>query len=728
MLQRSLHVFAFAMAALLATGHLHAAAPDRPLHFANDIEPLLTSHGCNAGACHGKASGQNGFKLSLLAFDPKADWAAIVSEARGRRLFPAAPERSMLLAKPTGRVAHGGGKRFDVNSETYRTLLRWIRQGAPAGDASAPTLAKLEVVPAQGILTRRARQQLEVRARYSDGSVRNVTRLAQYQSNETGVAAVDDDGLVRTLDLSGEAAVMARYMGEVAVFRATVPLGKPVPAFDFTAANFIDRLALAKWKQLGLVPSGLCTDSEFIRRVHLDLCGKLPTPEEVRAFLSDTRADKRARVIDRCLDSRDYAAYFALRWGSILRNGPSVGGQSEGAAYAFSDWLRDRIGRNQPYDAFVHDIVTATGDWVESPAVNWYWQMSNEPLHDPTADCAQVFLGLRLQCARCHHHPYERWSQDDYFGLAGFFARLRSKPVGAGDEIVFFPDRTRSTDEVHPRTGQPLDPKIIDGPVLDVPPEQDPRQKLADWMVRRDNPFFARALCNRMWSHLLGRGLVDPVDDMRATNPPSNPELLDALAQDFVGHKYDIKYLLRTICNSRVYQLSSVPNEFNREDRQNHARYYARRLPAEVLLDAVDQACGTKTEFNKVRQGTRAVELPHEGFDSFFLTVFDRPPRTSACECARGSGATLSQVLHLANSAEVEDKIAAEQGRISKLIEAKTPPEQIVEEVYLATLARRPTAEEKKVVAEMSAGSEAKAVLEDLLWTLLNSREFLFNH
>jgi hypothetical protein len=701
---------------------------NRPLHFANDIEPLLTRHGCNAGGCHGKASGQNGFKLSLLAFDPKFDWDAIVTEARGRRIFPAAPQRSMLLAKPSGRVPHGGGKRFNVDSESYRILLRWITQGAPVGDGHAPTLEKLEILPTQRALAREARQQLAVLARYSDGSVRDVTRQAQYQSNEAAVAAVDEDGLVRTLGLAGEAAIMARYMGQVTVFRATVPLGKPLPGFDFPATNFIDRLALAKWKQLGLMPSGLCTDSEFIRRVHLDLCGKLPTTDEVRAFLADTRPDRRARVIDRCLDSRDYAAYFALRWGSILRNGLTVGNQSEGAAYAFSDWLRDRIARNRPYDEFVRDIVTASGDWVESPAVNWYWQMSNDPLHQPTTDCAQVFLGLRLQCARCHHHPYERWSQDDYFGLAGFFARLRSKPAGMGDEVVFFPDRTRSTDELHPRTGQPLDPKLLDGPTLDVPPEQDPRQKLAEWMVKPGNPFFARALCNRMWSYLMGRGLVDPVDDMRATNPPSNPELLDALAGDFVKHKYDVKHLLRTICNSRVYQLSSVPNEFNRDDRQNHARYYARRLPAEVLLDAVDQACGTKTEFNKVRQGTRAVELPHEGFDSFFLTVFDRPPRTSPCECARGSGATLTQVLHLANSPDVEDKIAAEDGRIAKLIEAKTPPEKIVEEIYLATLARRPTAEEKKVIAEVSTGVEAKAVLEDLLWTLLNSREFLFNH
>jgi hypothetical protein len=700
----------------------------RPLNFANDVEPLLTRHGCNAGGCHGRASGQNGFKLSLLGFDPGFDHSAIVSEARGRRIFPAAPARSLLLLKPTGQVPHGGGKRFEVDSETYQVLLRWIVQGAPVGDPAAPRLKRLEVVPGPRVLGRQARQQLAVLAHYSDGSTRDVTRQAQYQSNETGIAAVDEDGLVRTLDQAGDAALMTRYLGQVAVFRATIPLDKPAAAFTFPCANFIDELALAKWKQLRLVPSDLCTDSEFVRRVTLDLCGKLPAPDEVRAFLADRRPDRRARLIDRCLDSPDYAAFFALRWGSILRNSPKKGGLDERATYAFADWMKDMIARNRPYDEFVRGILTATGDWEEAPPMNWYWQMSDDALHQPTADCAQVFLGLRLQCARCHHHPYERWGQDDYYGLAGFFARLRSKPLGDGNEIAIFPDRVNTTDEVHPRTGQPIAPKLLDGPVLNVPPEEDPRVKLVDWMVRPDNPFFARALCNRMWSYLMGRGLVDPVDDMRETNPPSNPELLDALARDFVAHHFDVKHLLCTICNSRTYQLSSVPNASNARDRQNHARYYARRLMAEVLLDGLDQACGTRTEFNKVRQGTRAVGLPHDGFDSFFLTVFNRPERITACECARSGGASLPQVLHLANSSEVEDKIAADDGRVARLINTKVPTEKAVEELYLAALARYPTAEERQVVAEMLKGREPKRVLEDLLWSLLNSREFLFNH
>jgi hypothetical protein len=701
----------------------------RPLHFANDIVPVLTRFGCNAGGCHGKASGQNGFKLSLFGFDPAFDYDAIVKEARGRRVFPSNPERSMLLAKPSGQVAHGGGRRFTTDSEAYQMLRRWIRQGMPVGDEKAPKLQKLTMIPAQRVLPRQTQQQLAVLAHYSDGSVRDVTRQAQYQSNEPAVAAVAEDGLARTLTLAGEATIMARYMGQVTVFRVTVPLGKPIARYpDFKPANYIDELALAKWKKLGLVPSELCSDGEFIRRVSLDLCGKLPRPEEVRAFLDDKSADKRARLIDRCLNDPDYAAVFALRWGSILRNTAKQGGQAEQAAYAFHDWLRERIARNVPYDQFVRGILTATGDWKESPPANWYWQMSDNPLHQPTADTAQIFLGVRLQCAHCHHHPYERWSQDDYYGLAGFYARLGRKDIG--DSATFFVERQPTTGEAHPLTGQPIQPKLLDGPVLKVAADQDPREKLVDWMVDAKNPFFGKALCNRMWSYLFGRGLIDPVDDIRETNPPSNPELLDALARDFRAHHYDVKHLLRTMCNSRTYQLSATANDYNRHDRQNHARYYPRRLMAEVLLDVVDQACGTRTEFNKMPKSARAVDLPHEGFDAFFLDVFERPSRSSACECARGRGASLTQVLHLSNSQEIEDKIAADNGRVATLAQQKEmSAEKAVEEIYLATLARKPTAEEGKKLAEYVAKREdRRRALEDVLWTLLNSQEFLFNH
>lgn len=698
----------------------------RPLHFVNDIVPLLSRHGCNAGGCHGRASGQNGFKLSLFGFDAAFDYNAIVKEARGRRVFPAAPESSLLLVKAAGQVPHGGGRRVPPDSEDYQTLRRWIVQGMPVGDDRAPTLQKLTIIPPQSVLDRSAEQQVAVLAHYSDGSIRDVTRQAQYQSNEVAVAGVDDQGLIRTFDMAGEAAVMARYMGQVAVFRALVPLGKAIAKYpDFPAANYIDALALARWKQLGIVPSDLCSDGDFIRRVHLDLCGRLPTAEEAKAFLADTSPDKRAKLIDRLLADRDYAGFFALRWGSILRNASLAG--SENAAYAFHDWMRDMIARNRPYDEFVRGIVAASGEWPDAPAVNWYWQMRDDQLHQPVADTAQIFLGLRLQCAKCHHHPYERWSQEDYFGLAGFFSRLGRK--GLGEPPPYFSERRRTTGEINPKTGKPIEPKILDGPYLEVPPDEDPRHKLVDWMAQPDNPFFARALVNRLWGHLLGRGLVDPVDDMRETNPPSNPELLDALAKDFIKHKFDVKHIIRTICNSRTYQLSSVPNEYNKHDKQNHARYYGRRMIAEVFHDAVDQVCGAHTHFNRMSKQARAVDLPHENFGSYFLDVFDRPPRSSACECARSTGASLSQVLHLSFSGDIERKVSVGDGRIAKLVQQKATPEQAAEELYLAAFARLPTPQEQQTALEyLRRQPDFRRGLEDLLWTLINTREFMFNH
>ena len=698
----------------------------RPLHFANDIQPIFARHGCNSGGCHGRASGQNGFKLSLFGFDPNFDFNAIVKEARGRRVFPASPDSSLLLTKAAGVVAHGGGKRLAPDSEDYRTLHRWIYQGTPLGDAKAPALSKLTMVPDARVMDRKHEQQIAVLAHYVDGSVRDVTKQAQFQSNEIAVAAVDGDGIVRTFELAGDATIMARYMGQVTVFRALVPLGKPIAKYpDFPINNYIDTHALARWKKLGIVPSELCSDGEFIRRVTVDLCGRLPTTEETKAFLADTAGAQRGVLIDRLLDSRDYAAHFAMRWGNILRNASLAG--SEQAAYGFHEWIRDNISRNRPYDEFVRGVVAAAGEWQDAPAVNWYWQMRDDQLHQPVADTAQVFLGLRLQCAKCHHHPYERWSQNDYYGLAGFFSRLGRK--GLGEPPPYYASRTRTSSEINPHTGKPIEPKLLDGPELKIPPDEDPRHKLVDWMAQPDNPFFAKALANRMWGHLMGRGLVDPVDDMRETNPPSNPELLDALAKDFTKSRFDVKHLLRAICNSRTYQLSSEPNEYNKHDKQNHARYYARRMIAEVLHDAIDQVTDTRTVFNKMSRTARAVDLPHEGFGSYFLDVFDRPPRSSACECARSSSANLPQVLHLAMSPDIERKISDGKGRVAKLMTRKAAPAEAVTDLYLAAFSRLPTeAERDRAVKYVAAQPDARRGLEDLCWALMNSREFMYNH
>lgn len=698
----------------------------RQIDFASEIVPLLSRYGCNAGGCHGKATGQNGFKLSLFGFDPAFDYDAIALASRGRRIFPASPDDSLLLQKATNALPHGGGERLERESEPYQLLRRWIAQGLPRSSPDAPRVARLVVEPPRRLLTSGERQQLAVLAEYTDGSRRDVTRQAQYASNLDVVATVDDRGLITCGDYTGEAAVMVRFMGQVAVFRAIVPHGAPADAPPgFRVVNYIDQLTLAKWRQLGLRPSPRASDTAFLRRVTIDLCGRLPTAEETRAFQADTSGAKRDQLVDRLLASADYPAYFALRWGSILRNSRLAG--ADEAAYAFHDWIRSLIARNRPYDELVRGVVAASGEWQDAPAVNWYWQMRDDPLHQPTADTAQVFLGIRLQCARCHHHPYERWGQDDYFGLAGFFTRLGRKSFG--QPPPYFASTNVTTGEQNPLTGKTPEPKFLAGPAAQLSPEQDPRHALVDWMVEAKNPFFAKAFVNRMWGHFFGRGLVDPVDDMRDTNPPSNPELLEALAQDFIDHRFDMKHIIRTMVTSGTYQLDSAPAPGNEQDQQNFARFYARRLIAEVLLDAVDQACGTHTRFSRVAGTARAVDLPHEGFGSYFLDTFDRPQRVTGCECERGSGATLGQVLLLSNSDEVENKIAAGDGLIARRLAEKKSPPEIIDELYLGALSRLPSEGERvRAVSFVAEQKDPRPALEDVLWTLINSKEFVFNH
>jgi len=710
--------------ACLAVDSAGAASPE--VDFGNEIAPILSRYGCNAGGCHGKASGQNGFKLSLFGFDARYDHEAIVHQARGRRVFPGSPDQSLLLTKATGLTPHGGGKRFDVDSPAYRSIRTWIAAGCAPPNPQAPTLVRLHMEPKEQTLTGGATLQLKLTAEYSDGQRRDVTNQAQFSSNLDVVAAVDETGLVRGGKERGEAAVMARFLGQVALFRAVLPHGSPLSQIPgFTPANYVDQLATEKWKKLGLLPSPICDDATFLRRVTLDVCGRLPTTDEVEAFLADAAQDKRTRAIDRLLDSPEYPAFFALRWGAILRNSNLAG--SDQAAYAFHNWMKDLIARNRPYDEFVRGIVAASGEWQDAPAINWYWQSRDDQLHQVTADTAQVFLGLRLQCARCHHHPYERWGQDDYFGLAGFFTRLGRKSFG--QPPPYFPSPTPTTGEKNPLTGKAPEPKYLDGPLAKFSADEDPRHGLVDWMARPDNPFFAKVFVNRMWGHFLGRGLVQEVDDLRETNPASNPELLDALARDFVDHKFDMRHIVKTILNSRVYQLSSTPLPENEHDRQNFARFYARRMIAEVVLDGVDQATGTRSRFNGVSSTARAIDLPHEGFGSYFLDTFDRPRRVTSCECERSSGATLAQVLLLANSDEMESKLGSGEGRVARLVKEQKPPAEAVRQLYLASLSRPPSAGELQRTVDYVIGQpNPQAALEDILWTLLNSKEFLFNH
>jgi hypothetical protein len=704
----------------------HLEAP-LPINFANEVVPVFTKYGCNAGGCHGKSGGQNGFRLSLLGFEPEDDYAYLVKESRGRRIFPAAPQFSLLLRKATGQLPHGGGERFAVDSPPYRVLARWIEQGMPRGREDDPVVSHIEVLPRQRVLAQNEQQQLIVLAHYSDGAVRDVTRAAQYESGDPELAEANERGLVTAGQSAGSVAVTVRYQTHVDVFRATVPLGAPVESLPI-ATNFIDEHVFAKLRELGLPPSEVCDDNTFLRRVTLDIAGRLPTPAETSGFLGDSDANKRGRLIDRLLASTDYADYFANKWSTILRNRRDNENQKY-ATFAFHDFVRQSLLDNKPYDQFVEEILAAVGRIEQTPAVAWY----NE-VRDPSAqveDACQLFLGMRIQCARCHHHPAEKWSQQDYYGLSAYFARIGRKrsPDGGREESIFHEVGMASA--VNPRSGQPVPPTPLGGSPPDLSPQDDPREALAEWMAAPDNPFFAKALVNRYWKHFFGRGLVEPEDDMRVTNPATHPELLSRLADEFVKSGYDLKALVRTICNSTSYALSSVPNQYNGLDKQSFSRFYPRRLPAEVLLDAIDAVTGAQSQFGGVPPETRAVALPDNAFNSYFLRVFGRPDSASACECERSGDVNLAQCLHLLNSEEVRAKTAAELS--NQLAAAPEKDAESVREIYMTAYSREPTEQELLAavgyLTERSSSTEDRdKAYEDLLWVIINTKEFLFNH
>ncbi len=708
-----------------------------PINFANQIVPIFTKFGCSSGGCHGKASGQNGFKLSLLGFEPDIDYTSLVKEARGRRLFPAAPEQSLLLTKSVGQVAHGGGKRIEVGSDEYRLMRRWIASGMPFGEKEDPVVTKISVYPEHRVMDRNAKQQFAVYAHYSDNSVEDITRRATYESNDQEIASVSEGGLVRTLALSGEAAVMIRYQEQVGIFRATVPLGVKTPAYTFVEQTKADKHTAKKWKDLGLVPSEICSDSDFVRRLSLDLCGTLPTPKQVADFVADADTKKRDKLVDRLLDSPEYAYYFASKWADILRVKRRNLPERAKGTFAFHTWIRKSIAKDKPYDEFVRDILGATGDELSSPATVWYKEL-NQP-QEFVDDAAQVFLGLRLACAQCHHHPYEKWSQDDYWGLAAFFGRVGRKQIpvlgsannGQSGRLAIF--TLSSGTVINKKTSKPAPIKALDADAIEVDRSEDPRQKLVDWMVAKDNPFFARAVANRYWAHFMGRGIVDPLDDMRITNPPSNPELLDALAKELVDSKFSLKHLIGVIVKSRTYQLSSAPNEFNKHDKQNYARYYPRRMSAEVLFDAVNLVSGSPAAFGGLptdkHAPNRAIMLPDESFTSYFLDVFGRPQRISACECERVSEANLAQALHLLNSDEVQNKLSRAGGRAELIAADKRPDAEKVDELFLWAFARKPSDGQRDIAIEHISKNamNKKAAYENILWALINSKEFTFN-
>jgi hypothetical protein len=735
----SLAFFLFLGQFVFAFDSAYAGDSSPAIDFVNDVVPVLTKAGCNTGVCHAKAGGgQNGFELSLLGFEPHDDFDHLVREGRGRRLFPAAPDQSLLLNKASGKVAHGGGVRLASTSDGYALLREWIRQGTPfTGEANA-TLESIEVRPPGGKIKANGQQQLTAVAHYSDGSDRDVTDLALFESNDPAMAEVSEQGRVRAMDIPGKVSVMVRYQGKVAVFGAAVPLGAPVDKIP-TANNFIDQLVFANLTEIGIPPSPVCDDATFIRRVTLDVAGRLPTADETRQFLGSDDPKKRQQFVEALLRSPDYADYFANKWTALLKNRRDDASDIT-SNFAFHAWIRDSLLANVPYDQWVRELLAATGTVIGNPAVAWYKRVK-EPKQQ-MEDVAQLFLGVRMQCAQCHHHPFERWSQDDYYALTAFFSQVGRKPTGIrGEDLIFHKRGLAAAKNI--KTGQMISPVALGDEVGAISAGQDPRLRLADWLSGGENPFFAKALVNRYWKHFFKRGLVEPEDDIRDTNPPTNPELLRALEDHFLSSGFDLKELVRVITHSRAYQLSAVPNGYNISDGQNYSRYYPRRLQAEVLLDAIDHLTGARTSFANLPVGTRAVALPDNSYNksSPFLKVFGRPEGASVCECERAQSASLAQSLHLINASDIQSKLTAGGGTAERLANDQRPMADNIRDLYLAAFSRQPTPEELKTAEgylseprldasgkPINAKKAAHENFQDLIWALINTKEFLFNH
>jgi hypothetical protein len=747
------------------------APPATSVSFINDVLPVLAKAGCNAGTCHGSQYGQGGFKLSLRGYIPEADHTSILKDVRGRRVTLAEPERSLLLRKPSGAVPHGGGVRLPRGSVGYNVLLTWLRTGAPGPSEKEGHLVGLAVTPGEATVAPRGRKQLRATARYSDGTTRDVTRTTRFISNHDNVAAVDEDGLV-TIVGTGEAVIRAHHGTQVAIARLLVPLAKapatgsasvaasktrrpsarttprptPPPATRLVRQNFVDDPIFAKLQRLRITPSHLSPDAEFLRRVTLDLIGLLPTAEETRSFLASRDPNKREKWIDALLERPEYVDTWTYRLGDLLRNSRRNLGAKGNAA--FHRYLRDAVERNRRWDVVVREMLTSRGSpWDVGPAN--YYGVGNGP-EEWAENTSQVFLGVRIQCARCHNHPFERWTQADYYNFAAFFARVKSKRGGErGDGAIYVADEGEVR---HPRTNAVMLPRALGVPPASSKspvesskagdeskqkgePEKsseepaDRREALAEWLTAPENPLFARATVNRLWKHVMGRGLVEPVDDMRATNPASNEAVLQSLADDFVANDYNLKHTLRVICNSTTYQLSSTPNPTNQNDETQFSRHLVRRLGAEQILDSMVQVTGVPEKFSGQPPGLRAAQLPDTAVPSYFLDLFGRPARQVVCECEREVAPNLAQTLHIMNGESVNAKIRDPEGRLAKLLATSMTDAQLLEELFLTALTRPPTPRERtNALATIREAPSRAEGFADLLWALLNSREFVFSH
>jgi hypothetical protein len=703
----------------------------RPVSFRHDLIAVLNVGGCNQGACHGTPSGKNGFKLSLRGYDPAADYVQLTRDVLGRRTDRLGPESSLILLKALGRVPHEGGQRFVAGALPVQFMRAWLSEGLRDDPPNLPALKRIEVLPGGRVLNSPARwQQLAVVAHFADGQSRDVTRLTVFSSSDPGIAKVTAGGLVE-FEQPGEVAVLCRYLDELVPVRLTYL--EPRKGFQWQSppeANYVDRHVFAKLKMLSIPPSDVCTDEEFVRRAYMDLCGVLPTAAESQAFLASKEADKRAKLIDRLLERPEFADFWTLKWSDVLRSTrKSV--QLKGA-YTFQRWLHTHITKNTPLDQVVRELITANGDTFANPPANYY-RIARDPssLAETTA---QLFFGIRMQCAKCHNHPFERWTQDDYYSMAAFFARVKqrkdpSDSTGAkkdGPEYIYV---ERAGEVVQPRTNKVMPPRFMGGAEPPIAPGADRRVVLAKWLTAPDNPFFAKSVVNRIWYHIHGRGIVDPVDDFRDSNPSANDELLEALAKDFAAHKFDAKHLIRAICNSRTYQLSAQTNDLNKNDNKYFSHAVTKLYTAEQLFDALCFVTEVPERFPGVPLGTRSAQLPDGEVNNPFLKTFGQPARELNCECEREGDSNLAQALQLINGPAVNDRLRNPNNRIGKLLAKKLSDRDMLNDLYLTTLSRLPVAEEAKVSLEhVQASADKRRAWEDVQWALINAKEFLFRH
>ena len=701
-----------------------------PVSFELDVQPILAARGCSAGACHGKQRGQNGFQLSLLGFDSNFDFNALTREGRGRRVFPAAPQQSLLLTKPAGQVPHGGGERLPVDGVDYNTILRWINDGMPRSIPDEPTLSGVTVFPELRDMRPNESQQLVVTAHYSNGSSRDVTGQTAFQSNESAIVGVDDLGVVTAGPIAGEATIMARFMGAIATTKVLIPLAGDVPDSEYEklpVKNFIDELVWEKLKRLRITPSGTCSDSTYIRRVYVDIIGRLPTPDETREFINSEAADKRDVLVDQLLQMPEYGDHWANKWVDLLRPNPYRVGIK--AVLNYDNWIRTAFRENRPYDEFVYQLVTAQGSTWRNGAVTLFRDRRSPD--EITTLISQLFLGIRLDCAKCHHHPFERWSQEDFYSLAAFFADVGRKgtglspPISGGEEMIITNASPGSVS--HPLTNEVLSPRPLFGE-FERQEVETKRESLARWMTDGNNPYFSQVMANRVWEDMMGRGIVSPVDDLRATNPPSNAPLLAALGDYFRDKQFNIKELIAVIAKSHVYELSSEPNDRNVADNRNYSRHYRSRLRAEVLLDAVSDITAVPESFSAMVNGSRANQIWTHRVSNLFLDTFGRPDPNQDPPCERTGESTVTQVLHLMNSPNLHAKVTEEKNKLTEWIEAELPVDELIDRIYLSCYSRHPDDQELTICRGVFAtdGTTQRQAAQDIMWALINTPEFMF--